>query len=198
MHPRIKVGFCLSLGLCLVAVASHAQPSTPSSKAEWQQAKLSVVVNEQPWLFTIPFKALSESESYQKRFSQSTVTADENFRPDGFSRVARAVYKDQVWLMWGTGKAPIAFDSQGAWPYRLVRMTDPQSNATQLVWVDAAVTHKVVAKPDQAQTIQVGKVAWCAWVASVGELEQRANVADGSAPIISWMLWRRTDKAACR
>lgn len=197
MRQPIKRGLVCALCLCL-GVASHAQPSTPSSKAEWQQAKLSVVVNEQPWLFTIPFRALSESESYQKRFSQSTVTADENFRPQGASRVARAVYKDQVWLMWGTGKAPIAFDSQGAWPYRLVRTVDPQSNAAQLVWVDAAVTHKVVAKPDQVQTIKVGKVAWCAWVASAGELEQRPNVADGTTPTVSWMLWRRPAKAACR
>jgi hypothetical protein len=179
-------------------VASHAQPSNPNSKAQWQQARLSVVVNEQPWLFTIPFKALSQSQSDQARFSKSTVTADENFRPEGSSRVARAVYKDQVWLLWGSGKAPVAFDSQGAWPYRLVRLVDPQSNAAQLVWVDAAVTHKVVAKPDQVQTIKVGKVAWCTWVASVGELEQRPGVADGSAPTVSWMLWRRPAKAACR
>jgi hypothetical protein len=157
-----------------------------------------MVVNDQALNFTIPFQSLAQSQSQQLRFGKSRVTFDESFSPQGPSWSARAMWNKRVWLLWGSGKAPLVFDTQGAWPYRLIRIANPHHSTSQLVWVNVTATQKVVAQPDQIQTIKVGLATWCTWVAMSGSYEEaREGLADGEVPTISWMLWRRPNQAAC-
>jgi hypothetical protein len=188
--------------LLLAAGLGPAQAAAPAtnaatSTARWNNGALDVTVDGASWSDAIPFKALAQSRTYRERFAHSTVTAQQNMRPDGPTRTAQAQFKGQTWLRWGKGTAPLGLDTPGGWPYRLIADATAGPNQPQYFWNSADASERVVALPERIQTVRTPKATWCAWFSVTGTQETRPHIADGTVPSIRWMLWQRPANTPC-
>jgi hypothetical protein len=201
MRPNID--WRLTVGsLLLAAGLGPAQAAAPAanaatSTARWNHGALEVTVDGANWSETIPFKALAQSRTYRQRFAHSTVTANQQMRPDGPSRTAQAQFKGQTWLRWGKGTAPLGLDTPGGWPYRLIADATAGPNQPQYFWSSADARERMVALPERIQTVRTPQATWCAWFTVTGTQETRPHIADGTVPSIRWMLWRRPANTSC-
>ncbi len=179
-----------------LAAASAVAPDTTT--AHWNHGVLEVTVDGAAWSQAIPFQALAHSRTYRQRFARSSVTAQQNMHPDGPQRAAQAQFKGHTWLRWGQGTAPLALDSPGEWPYRLIADAAAGANPPQYLWSNADASQRVVATPNRIQKVRTPHATWCAWFTVTGTQETRPHMADGVTPTLHWMLWRRPGNAACR
>lgn len=191
------LGPLLLLAAALGTAHAAAPAATPTSEARWHKGALEVTVDGARWSATIPFKALAQSRSDRQRFARSTVTAQHNMRPDGPSRTAQAQFKGQTWLRWGQGTAPLALDTPGGWPYRLIADATAGPNQPQYFWSSADASERMVALPERVQTVRTPEATWCVWFNVTGSQEARPHIADGNVPSIRWMLWQRPANTPC-
>lgn len=194
---RLAVGsLLLATGLGPAQAAAPAATAATST-ARWNHGALEVTVDGANWSETIPFKALAQSRTDRQRFAHSTVTANQQMRPEGPSRTAQAQFKGQTWLRWGTGTAPPSLDTTGGWPYRLIADATAGPNQPQYFWSSADASERMVALPERAQTVRTPGATWCAWFSVTGSQEARPHIADGTVPSIRWMLWQRPANTGC-
>lgn len=186
--------------LLLTGTLGQAQAAAPeAAPARWNHGVLEAVTADgAAWSLPIPFKALASSRTYRQRFAHSSLTAQQTMHPDGPRRVAQAQFKGKTWLRWGEGKAPLALDSAGGWPYRLIADATAGPDQPQYVWSNADASQRVVATPNRIQKVRTPHATWCAWFTVTGTQETRPHIADGATPTLHWILWQRPGNSTCR
>lgn len=164
--------------------------------ATWRDGVLEVQAEGgTPWTLAIPFAQLAHDPKLAARFRQSTVTAQEFMHPEGPVRSAKAVFHARAWLQWGQGRTPL---HMGDWPYHLIEQASANGAPPSYQWVTDDLGKRLEATPLQVQTVRNASTTWCIWFAVLGQRASNPHIADGPAPTVHWMLWRKPTRTTCR